>query len=94
MKAILLAAGYATRLYPLTHDFPKPLLPVGGKPILEWLVEDVGDAVEEFIVVTNHRFFTHFSTWAKELDYNIRVLCSPFPCGPLSPTAAAWGPAA
>ncbi len=74
MKAILLAAGYATRLYPLTHDFPKPLLPVGGKPILEWLVEDVGDAVEEFIVVTNHRFFTHFSTWAKGLDYNIRVL--------------------
>ena len=74
MKAILLAAGYATRLYPLTRDFPKPLLPVGGKPILEWLVEDVGEEVEEFIVVTNHRFSAHFAAWARGLDHRIRVL--------------------
>ena len=38
MKAIILAAGYATRLYPLTENFPKPLLEVGGKPILDWLI--------------------------------------------------------
>ena len=56
MKAIVLAAGYATRLYPLTENFPKPLLPVGGKPIIDWLIEDVGDAADEFIVVTNHKF--------------------------------------
>ena len=41
MKCIILAAGYATRLYPLTENFPKPLLPVGGKPILGWLVSDI-----------------------------------------------------
>ena len=41
MKCIILAAGYATRLYPLTENFPKPLLDVGGKPILDWLVDDL-----------------------------------------------------
>ena len=48
MKTILLAAGYATRLYPLTENFPKPLLEVGGKPILDWLIADVES--EEYIV--------------------------------------------
>ena len=41
MKCIILAAGYATRLYPLTENFPKPLLAVGGKPILDWLISDI-----------------------------------------------------
>jgi GTP:adenosylcobinamide-phosphate guanylyltransferase len=41
MKCVVLAAGYATRLYPLTENFPKPLLPVGGKPILNWLLDDI-----------------------------------------------------
>ena len=65
MKAIILAAGYATRLYPLTENFPKPLLPVGGKPILDWLVEDLADTIDEFIVVTNHRFADQFLQWAE-----------------------------
>ena len=64
MKAIILAAGYATRLYPLTENFPKPLLPVGGKPILDWLIEDLHDEIEEFIVVSNHRFAPHFHAWS------------------------------
>ena len=64
MKAIILAAGYATRLYPLTENFPKPLLPVGGKAILDWLVEDLWDSVEQFIVVTNHKFVGEFEKWA------------------------------
>ena len=64
MKCIILAAGYATRLYPLTENFPKPLLDVGGKPILDWLIEDVEGAVDEFRVVTNHKFADQFKTWA------------------------------
>ena len=43
MKCLILAAGYATRLYPLTENFPKPLLKVGEKSILDWLVDDLVD---------------------------------------------------
>ena len=73
MKCILLAAGYATRLYPLTLDRPKPLLPVGGKPILDWLVEDVAGFVSEFVVVSNHRFAAAFEDWAKARPEAIRI---------------------
>ena len=65
MKCIILAAGYATRLYPLTEIFPKPLLEVGDKPILDWLIEDLDSVIEEFIVVTNHKFYNHFINWSK-----------------------------
>ncbi len=64
MKAVILAAGYATRLYPLTENFPKPLLPVGGKPILDWLIDDLKSVISEFIVVSNHKFASQFSSWA------------------------------
>ena len=66
MKTVVLAAGYATRLYPLTENFPKPLLPVQGKPILDWLADDVAqaDGSAEFVVVSNHRFAPHFQQWA------------------------------
>ena len=56
MKCIILAAGYATRLYPLTENFPKPLLKVGKKAILDWLVDDIAPLIDEFIVVSNHKF--------------------------------------
>ena len=65
MKCIILAAGYATRMYPLTENFPKPLLPVGGRPILDWLVEDLKDDTEQFIVISNHKYAEHFKTWAQ-----------------------------
>ena len=64
MKCIFLAAGYATRLYPLTENFPKPLLEVGKKTILDWLIDDISDFVDEFIVISNHKFVGHFRTWA------------------------------
>ena len=64
MKCILLAAGYATRLYPLTENFPKPLLKVGEKTILDWLMDDVKDLVDEFVVISNHRFAGRFRAWA------------------------------
>ena len=66
MKCLILAAGYATRLYPLTENFPKPLLDVAGKPILDWLIEDLekGGQVSEYIVVSNHKFAGIFLDWA------------------------------
>ena len=66
MKCIIIAAGYATRLYPLTENFPKPLLEVGGKPILDHLIDDVKSQIDEFIVVTNHKFAKIFQDWASD----------------------------
>ena len=63
MKAILLCAGYATRLYPLTKDKPKPLLEVAGSPILEHIIKKV-EEIEE-VDETNDKFFFHFLEWAK-----------------------------
>jgi glucose-1-phosphate thymidylyltransferase len=66
VKAILLAAGYATRLRPLTDDVPKPLLPVGGRPMLDWLLERVDEVtdVDGVHVVTNARYAEAFERWA------------------------------
>lgn len=66
MKCIILAAGYATRLYPLTKDKPKPLLEVAGRPILEYILEKVKKVrnVEEIVIVTNERFYSNFCKWA------------------------------
>ena len=74
MKCIILAAGYATRLYPLTENFPKPLLPVGGKPILSWLAEDLAEMVDGFVVISNHKFARHFEDWAAAMPQKITVL--------------------
>lgn len=77
MKCLILAAGYATRLYPLTENFPKPLLEVGGKPILDWLIDDMAQTglVDEYIVISNHKFAHIFEEWAAKNDkVVIRVL--------------------
>lgn len=65
MKALILAAGYATRLYPLTKDYPKPLLKVKDKPIIDYIVDkiDAIKEIDEIIVVTNSKFFPHFMEW-------------------------------
>ena len=68
MQVLILAAGYATRLYPLTLNQPKPLLPVAGKPMLEHVIDhlapvkDIGD----IFVVTNQKFVTHFTEWSEK----------------------------
>ena len=65
MVNIVLAAGYATRMYPLTENFPKPLLEIGGVTILDRMLADI-DAVEDIsrhIIVTNHKFAGHFEKW-------------------------------
>src|SRR4051812_12634965 len=66
VKAVVLAAGYATRLYPLTRDRPKALLSVGGKPMLEHLLERLDDVpgLDEIHVVTNSKFAAAFTEWA------------------------------
>jgi glucose-1-phosphate thymidylyltransferase len=66
VKALILAAGYATRLRPLTDDFPKGLLPVGGRPIVDWIVDSIRDAgIDDVHLVTNTRFAPLFEEWAK-----------------------------
>jgi glucose-1-phosphate thymidylyltransferase len=67
MNALILAAGYATRLYPLTLDKPKPLLAVGGKPIIEWTMDNLADVpdLETIYIVTNDKFASDFQTWSE-----------------------------
>jgi glucose-1-phosphate thymidylyltransferase len=80
MQALILAAGYATRLYPLTLTQPKPLLNVGGKPMLEHVIDHLApiEGMNEVFIVTNHKFVTHFTEWSekyrrekKKLDFKI-----------------------
>jgi glucose-1-phosphate thymidylyltransferase len=66
MNALILAAGYATRLYPLTLNRPKPLLVVGGKPIIEWVVDNLAGVpdLETIYIVTNDKFAADFEEWS------------------------------
>lgn len=76
MKCLILAAGYATRLYPLTENFPKPLLKVQDKTILDWLIDDIDGAglVDEYIVISNHKFASHFQEWAATKSQKVTVV--------------------
>ena len=68
MNVLILAAGYATRLYPLTLDKAKPLLEVAGKPIIEWLLDNLAGVpdIEKIYIVTNDKFISAFQTWADQ----------------------------
>lgn len=76
MKCIILAAGYATRLYPLTENFPKPLLKVGDKAILDWLIDDIDGSreVDEYVVISNHKFAPHFNEWASTRSQKVTIV--------------------
>lgn len=69
MKALILAAGYATRLYPLTKEYPKPLLAVKQRPIIDYILDKLEkiNAIDEIIVVTNSKFINRFRKWATQL---------------------------
>ncbi len=71
MKALILAAGYGTRLKEITKDSPKPLLPINGKPLLNFILERIEglEDLTEVLVVTNAKFYGHFTEWADNLDY-------------------------
>jgi len=66
MKVLILAAGYATRLYPLTENQPKPLLEVAGKPMIEYVLDNLEPigGIDCVYVVTNAKFAGHFQKWA------------------------------
>src|SRR5262245_61470117 len=68
MKVIILAAGYATRLYPLTLTQPKPLLPVASKPMIEYVLDNIAPigGIDRVYVVTNAKFAGHFQEWADQ----------------------------
>ena len=72
MKALILAAGYATRLYPLTIEYPKPLLEVRHRPIIDYIIDKVKttETIDEVIVVTNSKFISSFKKWATGLQFN------------------------
>lgn len=68
MKVIILAAGYATRLYPLTLTRPKPLLPVAGKPMIDYVLDNVSaiEGIDRVYIVTNAKFADQFQKWADD----------------------------
>ncbi len=78
MKVIIPAAGYATRLYPLTKNSPKALLDIGKKTIINFVLDKVAELehVNEVIIISNSKFYSQFFDWAKKQDYgfNIKVL--------------------
>jgi glucose-1-phosphate thymidylyltransferase len=69
MKALILAAGYATRLRPLTDSIPKQLLPVGDRPMVDWILDRIQQtSADEIHLVTNARFAPDFERWAEDRD--------------------------
>ncbi len=79
MKAIILAAGYATRLYPLTLNKPKPLLEIKGKPLLSYIIQKINKIkdVNEIFIVTNNKFYSQFVLWKehfKNLNQKIEII--------------------
>ena len=72
MKALILAAGYATRLQPLTDAVPKQLLPVGGRPMVDWILDKIREAgIDDVHLVTNGRFAADFAGWGQAAGVQI-----------------------
>jgi len=80
MKALILAAGYGTRLYPVIIDRPKALLPVNDRPLIDYLLDKIENCAQltEVLVVTNEKFHDDFRQWAEKctatFDKPIRVI--------------------
>lgn len=80
MTCIILAAGYGTRLYPLTKNFPKPLLKINNKPIIEWILDDLNENcdIAETIIISNHKYFSKFEDWSrnstKQYSFRLKII--------------------
>jgi len=76
MKALILAAGYATRLYPLTKKYPKPLLEIKGRPIIDYIIDKLGkvSSINEIYIVTNSKFISDFRKWAKKVNSPKKII--------------------
>ncbi|MFB6292143.1 MAG: sugar phosphate nucleotidyltransferase [Candidatus Nanohaloarchaea archaeon] len=74
MKAIVLAGGHATRLWPITKERAKPLLPLGEKPIIEYIIVGLADEVDEVIISTNAKFEEDFEDYIDDFDRDARVV--------------------
>ncbi len=79
MKAIILAAGYATRLYPYTEDLPKALLPIAGKPIIEYTIQKIAECnnIDKIYIVTNNKFFEQFNSWLADYKNQLQAVTIP-----------------
>lgn len=75
MKAIVLSAGYATRLYPLTLNTPKGLLPIGKKSILDFITDEIEkiDIIDEMFIISNHKFYENFYNWSKTRETRLKL---------------------
>lgn len=75
MISVLLCAGFATRMYPLTKDFPKPLLPVADKPVIDYFMDQILQLpdINSVHIVTNSKFYKFFERWLQELSPSISV---------------------
>jgi len=74
-KAVIPAAGYGTRLYPLTLDKPKALIDIAGKPIIEHLINKIIElgSIDEIIIITNHKFYDNFKNWLNNNPQKIKI---------------------
>ncbi len=75
MKAIVMAGGFAKRMWPLTQDRPKPLLPVGGRPMIEHVIGKLLEisSISTIYITTNRKFEKAFSEWLEGKDYPSKV---------------------
>ena len=76
MKCLILVAGYATRMYELSEECPKPLLKIKGKAILDWLMEDLrtSDQIDEYLLISNHKFIDFFRDWVTRQAVPVRLI--------------------
>jgi glucose-1-phosphate thymidylyltransferase len=78
MRILILAAGYGTRLYPLTLNLPKPLIPINGKPVIDFLLDKVDalapSSVKEIKVICNDKFYKNFLSWKKTHHAKVKIV--------------------
>jgi len=79
MRVIILAAGYGTRLYPLTHSLPKPLISINNKPIINFLIEKIDKLskqfrIKEVRIVSNNKFYKDFLNWKRKYKMKVDII--------------------